>query len=349
MDTKLIISNLSLAFEEKENVLTNIDLEIHDSEIVCLLGPSGCGKTTLLRAIAGFETINSGSIIKDGVCVSNHLENTPVASRNMGMVFQDYALFPNMDVKSNISFGLKDLSKKEKSDRVNYLLDLVDLQNHKKKYPYELSGGEQQRVALARALAPSPDILLMDEPFSNIDEEIKEDLVSDIRVLLKQLKITSIIVTHDQYEAFNLADKVAIINDGKIQQVGNSYDIYHKPKNKFVADFIGLGVFMPVKKTNSNDFEIPIGVLDYTKIKDDLLKYKNPEMLIRPDDIIHNDASDLKAVVLEKQFRGAEFLYRLLYNEKYPLLCYAPSHHNHEIGESIGIELDMEHYVIFEK
>tara|TARA_X000000368_G_scaffold393700_1_gene359643 strand:+ start:1104 stop:2153 length:1050 start_codon:yes stop_codon:yes gene_type:complete len=349
MDTKLIISNLSLAFEEKENVLTNIDLEIHDSEIVCLLGPSGCGKTTLLRAIAGFEAINSGSIIKDGVCVSNHLENTPVASRNMGMVFQDYALFPNMDVKANISFGLKDLSKKEKSDRVNYLLDLVDLQNHKKKYPYELSGGEQQRVALARALAPSPDILLMDEPFSNIDEEIKEDLVSDIRVLLKQLKITSIIVTHDQYEAFNLADKVAIINDGKIQQVGNSYDIYHKPKNKFVADFIGLGVFMPVKKTNNNDFEIPIGILDYTKIKDDLLKYKNPEMLIRPDDIIHNDASDLKAVVLEKQFRGAEFLYRLLYNEKYPLLCYAPSHHNHEIGESIGIELDMEHYVIFEK
>ena len=349
MDTKLIISNLSLAFEEKENVLTNIDLEIHDSEIVCLLGPSGCGKTTLLRAIAGFETINSGSIIKDGICISNNLENTPVASRNMGMVFQDYALFPNMDVKANISFGLKDSSKKEKSDRVDYLLDLVDLQNHKKKYPYELSGGEQQRVALARALAPSPDILLMEEPFSNIDEEIKEDLVSDIRVLLKQLKITSIIVTHDQYEAFNLADKVAIINDGKIQQVGNSYDIYHKPKNKFVADFIGLGVFMPVKKTNNNDFEIPIGILDYTKIKDDLLKYKNPEMLIRPDDIIHNDASDLKAVVLEKQFRGAEFLYRLLYNEKYPLLCYAPSHHNHEIGESIGIELDMEHYVIFEK
>ena len=349
MNTKLIISNLSLTFEEKENVLSNIDLEIHDSEIVCLLGPSGCGKTTLLRAIAGFETINSGSIIKDGVCISNNLENTPVASRNMGMVFQDYALFPNMDVKANISFGLKDSSKKEKSDRVDYLLDLVDLQNHKKKYPYELSGGEQQRVALARALAPSPDILLMDEPFSNIDEEIKEELVSDIRVLLKQLKITSIIVTHDQYEAFNLADKVSIINNGKIQQVGNSYDIYHKPKNKFVADFIGLGVFMPVKKTNINDFEIPIGILDHTKIKDDLLKYKNPEMLIRPDDIIHNDSSDLKAVVLEKQFRGAEFLYRLLYNEKYPLLCYAPSHHNHEIGESIGIELDMEHYVIFEK
>ena len=349
MNTKLIISNLSLTFEEKENVLSNIDLEIHDSEIVCLLGPSGCGKTTLLRAIAGFETINSGSIIKDGICISNNLENTPVASRNMGMVFQDYALFPNMDVKANISFGLKDSSKKEKSDRVDYLLDLVDLQNHKKKYPYELSGGEQQRVALARALAPSPDILLMDEPFSNIDEEIKEELVSDIRVLLKQLKITSIIVTHDQYEAFNLADKVSIINNGKIQQVGNSYDIYHKPKNKFVADFIGLGVFMPVKKINNNDFEIPIGILDHTKIKDDLLKYKNPEMLIRPDDIIHNDSSDLKAVVLEKQFRGAEFLYRLLYNDKYPLLCYAPSHHNHEIGESIGIELDMEHYVIFEK
>jgi len=349
MNTKLVISNLSVAFEEKKNVLSNIDLEINDTEIGCLLGPSGCGKTTLLRAIAGFETINSGSILKDGVCISNNLENMPIASRSMGMVFQDYALFPNMDVSSNIAFGLKDLSKEEKSDRVDYLLDLVDLNQCKNKYPHELSGGEQQRVALARALAPSPDILLMDEPFSNIDAEIKEDLVSDVRDLLKQLKMTSIIVTHDQYEAFNIADKIAIINDGQIQQVGNPYDIYHKPNNKFVADFIGFGVFMPIKKLNNEAFEIPLGILDDNKIKNDLSKYTNAEILIRPDDIIHNDSSDLKAVVLEKQFRGAEFLYRLLYNEKYPLLCYAPSHHNHAIGESIGIELDMEHYVIFEK
>ncbi len=349
MNTKLVISNLSVAFEEKQNVLSNINLEIYDSEIGCLLGPSGCGKTTLLRAIAGFENIHSGSIIKDGTCISNNLENTTVSSRNMGMVFQDYALFPNMNVNSNIEFGLKNLSNKEKNERVDYLLNLVDLQQCKNKYPHELSGGEQQRVALARALAPSPDILLMDEPFSNIDEEIKEELVSDVRDLLKELKITSIIVTHDQYEAFNIADKVAIINDGFIQQVGNPYDIYHKPKTKFVADFIGLGVFLPIKKINNEDFEIPLGILDNDKIKDDLSKYKNAEILVRPDDIIHNDSSNLKAVVTEKQFRGAEFLYKLLYNDEYPLLCYAPSHHNHEIGEPIGIELDMEHYVIFEK
>ena len=144
MNTKLVISNLSVAFEEKKNVLSNIDLEINDTEIGCLLGPSGCGKTTLLRAIAGFETINSGSILKDGVCISNNLENMPIASRSMGMVFQDYALFPNMDVSSNIEFGLKDLSKEDKSDRVDYLLDLVDLNQCKNKYPHELSGGEQQ-------------------------------------------------------------------------------------------------------------------------------------------------------------------------------------------------------------
>ena len=349
MDKKLIISNLSLTFEEKNKVLSNINFHIDDSEIGCILGPSGCGKTSLLRAIAGFESISSGSILKDGVCITNSVENTPVANRNMGMVFQDYALFPNMDVKSNIAFGLKNSTELEKDNRVNYLLDLVNLVDCKNKYPHELSGGEQQRIALVRALAPSPDIILMDEPFSNIDQDIKEELVSDVRLLLKELAITSIIVTHDQNEAFNLADKVAIMNNGTIQQVGIPYDIYHKPVNKFVANFIGLGTFLPLKKNNKGAFEIPLGPLDNNRIKNELTKFDNLEMLIRPDDIIHNDLSMKKAKILEKQFRGAEFLYKLLYNNEHQILCYAPSHHNHEIGELIGIELDIQHYVIFER
>ena len=349
MDKKLIISNLSLTFEEKNKVLSNINFHIDDSEIGCILGPSGCGKTSLLRAIAGFESISSGTILKDGVCITNSVENTPVANRNMGMVFQDYALFPNMDVKSNIAFGLKNSTELEKDNRVNYLLDLVNLVDCKNKYPHELSGGEQQRIALVRALAPSPDIILMDEPFSNIDQDIKEELVSDVRLLLKELAITSIIVTHDQNEAFNLADKVAIMNNGTIQQVGIPYDIYHKPVNKFVANFIGLGTFLPLKKNNKGDFEIPLGPLDNNRIKNELTKFDNLEMLIRPDDIIHNDLSIKKAKILEKQFRGAEFLYKLLYNNEHQILCYAPSHHNHEIGELIGIELDIQHYVIFER
>ena len=349
MDKKLIISNLSLTFESKNKVLSNINFHIDDSEIGCILGPSGCGKTSLLRAIAGFESVSSGSILKDGVCITNSVENTPVSNRNMGMVFQDYALFPNMDVKSNIAFGLKNSTELEKDNRVNYLLDLVNLVDCKNKYPHELSGGEQQRIALARALAPSPDIILMDEPFSNIDQDIKEELVSDVRLLLKELAITSIIVTHDQNEAFNLADKVAIMNNGTIQQVGIPYDIYHKPVNKFVANFIGLGTFLPLKKNNKGDFEIPLGPLDNNRIKNELTKFDNLEMLIRPDDIIHNDLSIKKAKILEKQFRGAEFLYKLLYNNEHQILCYAPSHHNHEIGELIGIEIDIQHYVIFER
>ena len=349
MDKKLIISNLSLTFESKNKVLSNINFHINDSEIGCILGPSGCGKTSLLRAIAGFESVSSGSILKDGVCITNSVENTPVSNRNMGMVFQDYALFPNMDVKSNIAFGLKNSTELEKDNRVNYLLDLVNLVDCKNKYPHELSGGEQQRIALARALAPSPDIILMDEPFSNIDQDIKEELVSDVRLLLKELAITSIIVTHDQNEAFNLADKVAIMNNGTIQQVGIPYDIYHKPVNKFVANFIGLGTFLPLKKNNKGDFEIPLGPLDNNRIKNELTKFDNLEMLIRPDDIIHNDLSMKKAKILEKQFRGAEFLYKLLYNNEHQILCYAPSHHNHEIGELIGIEIDIQHYVIFER
>ena len=302
-----------------------------------------------MRAIAGFENINSGSILKDGVCISNSLENTPVQDRKMGMVFQDYALFPNMDIKTNVAFGLKNNTKKEKEDRVNHLLDMVGLGKYKDKYPHELSGGEQQRVALIRALAPSPDILLLDEPFSNIDADIKEDLVSDIRDLLKELSITSIIVTHDQNEAFNIADKVAIMNNGKVEQIGNAYDIYHKPVNKFVADFIGLGVFIPITRNKNGQLETPLGMIEKDKLSEKHVPAKDLEMLLRPDDIIHNDESAIMAVVVEKQFRGAEFLYKLLYNDKYPLLCFAPSHHNHKIGEAIGIELEIEHYVIFEK
>jgi iron(III) transport system ATP-binding protein len=335
--------------KDKSKVLTDVNFDLDESEIGCILGPSGCGKTSLLRAIAGFENINSGSILKDGVCISNSLENTSVQNRKMGMVFQDYALFPNMDVKTNIAFGLKDATKKEKEDRVNYLLELVSLEQYKDKYPHELSGGEQQRVALIRALAPSPDVLLLDEPFSNIDADIKEELVTDVRDLLKELSITSIIVTHDQYEAFNIADKVAIMNNGKVEQVGNAYDIYHKPINKFVADFIGLGVFIPITRNQNGELETPLGLIEKNKLPQTNFDSKDLEMLLRPDDIIHNDESDTIAVVVEKQFRGAEFLYKLLYNDQYPLLCFAPSHHNHKIGESIGIQLEMEHYVIFEK
>ena len=352
MNRKLIISDLSLVLEnnkDKNKVLTNVNFDLEESEIGCILGPSGCGKSSLLRAIAGFENINSGSILKDGVCISNSLENTPVQDRKMGMVFQDYALFPNMDIKTNVAFGLKNNTKKEKEDRVNHLLDMVGLGKYKDKYPHELSGGEQQRVALIRALAPSPDILLLDEPFSNIDADIKEDLVSDIRDLLKELSITSIIVTHDQNEAFNIADKVAIMNNGKVEQIGNAYDIYHKPVNKFVADFIGLGVFIPITRNKNGQLETPLGMIEKDKLSEKHVPAKDLEMLLRPDDIIHNDESAIMAVVVEKQFRGAEFLYKLLYNDKYPLLCFAPSHHNHKIGEAIGIELEIEHYVIFEK
>ena len=352
MNKKLFISDLSLVLGNNKNeskVLTNINFDLEESEIGCILGPSGCGKSSLLRAIAGFENINSGSILKDGVCISNSLENTSVQDRKMGMVFQDYALFPNMDVKTNIAFGLKNNTKKEKENRVNYLLDMVGLKQYKDKYPHELSGGEQQRIALIRALAPSPDILLLDEPFSNIDADIKEDLVSDVRDLLKELSITSVIVTHDQNEAFNIADKVAIMNNGKVEQIGNAYDIYHKPVNKFVADFIGLGVFVPITRNKNGQLETPLGMIEKDKLSGNHIESKDLEMLLRPDDIIHNDQSDIMAVVIEKQFRGAEFLYKLLYNDRYPLLCFAPSHHDHKIGEAIGIELEIEHYVIFEK
>ncbi len=352
MNKKLIISDLSLSYKnnnDKNQILSNIYFELDESEIGCILGPSGCGKTSLLRAIVGFENIISGTIEVNGVCLSSSSKVIPTQARKMGMVFQDYALFPNMDVRSNVAFGLEHLAKKERDEKVNYLLDIVNLKKYENKYPYELSGGEQQRVALIRALAPSPEILLLDEPFSNIDTDIKENLISNIRKLLKEFSMTSIVVTHDQNEAFNFADKISIMNKGKIEQTGSAYEIYHKPLNKFVADFVGLGTFLQITKNDSGIFTSPFGVLDDLKFDKSFFKFKNLEMFLRPDDVIHNDKSDIKAVVIEKQFRGAEFLYKLLYNDQYHLLCYAPSHHDHKIGELIGIELDIEHYVIFEK
>ena len=237
-------------------VVRGVSFSLDRGAIGCLIGPSGCGKTTVLRCIAGFETVQHGSIRLNGQTVSGLGTLVPPEERRIGMVFQDYAIFPHLSVADNIGFGLHRLARGERIARIHELARLVRLAEELDKYPHEISGGQQQRVALARALAPRPELLLLDEPFSNLDVELRERLSLELREIIKASGATAVLVTHDQQEAFAIADLVGILHDGRIQQWDVAYNLYHRPANRFVADFIGQGVFLPARALDGERLEI---------------------------------------------------------------------------------------------
>jgi iron(III) transport system ATP-binding protein len=338
-DTHVVVRGLSFALER--------------GAIGCLLGPSGCGKTTVLRCIAGFEPVSAGEIRLDGATVSSATANVPPEKRRIGMVFQDYALFPHLSVADNIAFGLHGAARRARADRVAELVEAVGLAGHAHKFPHELSGGQQQRVALARALAPQPQLLLLDEPFSNLDVEMREKLGLEVRDIIKRTNTTAVLVTHDQHEAFAIADEIGIMHEGCIVQWDSAYNLYHRPASRFIADFVGQGVFLPGNVRSAQEVDIELGTLageipPMCEIGCDTCgKGCQVEVLLRPDDVIHDDASPLKAEVVHKAFRGAEILYTLRLASGRKVLALVPSHHNHAIGERIGIRLDVDHVVAF--
>ena len=334
-------------------VVDGVSCHIATGSIACLLGPSGCGKTTLLRCIAGFEAIAEGEIRLEGTPVSCPGFSLPPERRRIGMVFQDYSLFPHLTIAGNIGFGLASLPEQQRTVRVQELLSTIGLTGQDGKYPHELSGGQQQRVALARALAPRPELLLLDEPFSNLDVELRERLSLEVRSILKKEGMTAILVTHDQYEAFAMADEIGLMADGRIQQWDTPYNLYHRPANRFVADFIGQGVFLPGTVLADRQVDVELG-----RLSPQLPLECHPgcaacgkgcqvQVLLRPDDVIHDDHSPLRAEVVHCAFRGAEFLYTLRLTSGAEVLALVPSHHNHAIGEKIGIRLDIDHVVAF--
>ena len=337
----LEVENLRHAYGEQE-VVRGLSFSVAHGAIGCLLGPSGCGKTTVLRCIAGFEGIREGEIRLAGRTVSGAGVMVPPEKRRIGMVFQDYALFPHLAVAGNIAFGLHALPPAERSARVRELAQLVGLSGVLDKYPHEISGGQQQRVALARALAPRPELLLLDEPFSNLDVDLRERLSLEVREIIKASGATAVLVTHDQQEAFSMADEIGILHEGRIQQWDSPYNLYHRPANRFVADFVGQGVFLPAKALNGRQLQIELGVL-----QGDSQGLENLEVLLRPDDVVHDDAAPTQAEVVHKAFRGAEILYTLRLASGQKVLALVPSHHNHALGEKIGIRLDADHVVAF--
>ena len=348
MDTAaLMIRNLNLSYQDGL-IVGDVTLGLKPQELGCLLGPSGCGKSTLLRAIAGFQDLDSGEIWLDNKLLSTERHRIPPEERSVGMVFQDIALFPHLTVADNIAFGLTGWSETSQHQRIAELLDLIGLIGLGQRYPHELSGGQQQRVALARAMAPKPKLLLLDEPFSGLDTELRGRLASDVRTILKSDGICSLLVTHDQREAFDFADRIAVMHDGYICQFDTPFNIYHEPTDPFVAHFVGPGEMIDATIEGPRSVSSPLGLLT----NDEDLEYpihSDVQIFLRPDDLIHDDDSSYQATLVGKHFRGAHHLYEVQLDNGVILGCLAPSHHNHAIGELIGVSLDIEHLVVFPK
>lgn len=339
----LELNNLACGYPGHK-VVHDLSLHLRAGDIGCLLGPSGCGKTTTLRSIAGFEPVTAGEIRLQGKLLSSPQFSLPPEQRRIGMVFQDYALFPHLTVAENIAFGISKHPKRQSI--VDELLELVTLSRLGKRYPHELSGGQQQRVALARALAPEPKLLLLDEPFSNLDGELRRRLSGEVRDILKLRGISALLVTHDQHEAFAVSDQVGVLHDGQLEQWDTPYNLYHEPATPFVASFIGQGYFIRGQLLTPDTVQTELGVIRGNRA------YQLPagsavDVLLRPDDIVGQEGSSLTATITGKVFLGASTLYRLQLPTGSTLETIFPSHDDHPLGEVLGIRVAADHLVVF--
>lgn len=309
--SKIIIKDAVKKYGDKE-VIKSVNLEIEDGEFFTLLGPSGCGKTTLLRMIAGFNSIEGGEFYFNDKLINN----MEPSKRNIGMVFQNYAVFPNMTVRGNIEFGLKErkIPKDEMNERVERILDIMKIREYADRKPQNLSGGQQQRVALARAIVIEPDVLLMDEPLSNLDAKLRVDLRQEIRRIQKEIGITTVYVTHDQEEAMAVSDRIAVMKEGVIEQCARPREIYHKPNNLFVASFIGNNNVLEayydsnvktIKLNSGEEFAYDLGNEESQKVK----------ISIRPEDLVLDENGLINIEILDEVFLGSTIHYNVLLND----------------------------------
>ena len=302
--------------------------------------------------MAGLENASSGSITLGSQVISSAHAHIPAEQRHLGMVFQDYALFPHLDVAGNVAFGIAHLPSKARAHRVAEVLELVGMPTAGRRFPHELSGGQQQRVALARAIAPSPRLLLLDEPFSNLDVDLRERLAHEVRGILKTAGATALFVTHDQLEAFAIGDRIGVMERGKLHQWDEAYALYHRPATRFVADFIGHGVFAPAHiEQRAGGVVVSTALGDLTDLQECPVPSAYPgglcDVLLRADDIVHDDNAPVKAQIVRKAFRGSEFLYTLQLSTGETVVAHVPSHHDHALGEWIGIRAEVDHVVTF--
>lgn len=343
--TMLKVDSLSLAYGEN-TVLKNINFELEKGQHACLIGPSGSGKSSLLRSIAGFETPQSGAVyLRNQLAYSIEI-NVPPEQRKVGMLFQDLALFPHLTVKENIAFGLVGRNKNAVAKTVVELLDLVGLSDFAGRYSHQLSGGQQQRVALARALAPEPGLLLLDEPFSSLDNELRSELVKDVYEILSEKEITTLMVTHDQVEAFSVADKLGVLVAGELAQWGSPFSLYNEPVSKAVADFVGFGSYISATLVEKNTLLTALGTVHCTQTNNAKVGEKL-KILLRPENMHLNDKSPIKAKVLERLYRGSDSLLTLSLNNGETFFINSPNRDSLSIGQIVGVEQRVRTVVAF--
>ena len=340
------LSGVSLTYPNAaEPALHDLSLDVKEGATLSVLGPSGCGKTTVLRAIAGFEHPQTGEIRIAGRVVCDGKQCVPPEERGVGMVFQDYALFPHLTVAQNVAFGLRHLEPRAAADTIAHTLDLVGLTGLAERYPHELSGGQQQRVAIARALAPKPVVLLLDEPFSNLDPDMRGQMREEVQEILRRTGITAVLVTHDHDEAFAMADRIAVLNRGRLEQIDDPESIYHTPATPFVANFVGQADFLPGRvengkiRTEVGVFENVTGHPSGTAV----------EIMIRPDDVHIAPAPHGTAQIAGRQFRGSENLYTVLLSSGQYLHSSETSTTVLPIGTPVELKLEATHVVTFVK
>jgi len=347
----LEINNVTFAASAQSKV-NNVSLTIENQgDIVCLLGPSGIGKTTILRTIAGLEKVQSGKIILKNKILSSDNTHIEPENRNISMGFQDNSLFPHYTVLENIKFGADRNKKKKKGLNLNEINKLLHIEHIVDKYPHQISSGEAQRASLARSLLSNPDLLLLDEPLSNVDQNFKEEIQVKLKQILTEHKITTIIVTHDSYEAFYLGTKCGIILDGQLKQYDDPYNVYHFPNSIEVVNFLNRGILIPAKVTGENSLEND----DLGTITGDFIKHypkgSEVQLLLQPEDLEHDDQSNLKLEVVDRKFRGTNFIYTLktTSNKLIPVFVHSHHIHQHEVDEKFGIKrpINIDHIVCF--
>ena len=335
-----------------QNKVSNVTLTIENQgDIICLLGPSGIGKTTILRTIAGLEKINTGKIVLKNKLLSSKYIHIEPEDRNISMAFQDNSLFPHYNVLENIKFGAERNKKKKKGLNINDIIKFLHIDHVVDKFPHQISSGEAQRASLSRSLLSNPDLLLLDEPLSNVDQSFKEEIQVKLKQILIEQKITTIIVTHDSYEAFYLGTKCGIILDQQLKQFDDPYNVYHFPNSVEVVNFLNRGILIPAKVTGENSLESN----DLGTITGDFIKHypkgSEVQLLLQPEDLEHDDQSNLKLEVVDRKFRGTNFIYTLktASNKLIPVFVHSHHIHQHEVDEKFGIKrpINIDHIVCF--